>query len=194
VPVLSAHARLLSLSCGPCSSARRPFANPLSLTCGSRLSDPSTPPPEPPVRRRGLCTHDARRGHARPHPGLFLATQCPLALLFPNSRTHNLSTRLAPRASREFRHRSSWSVARSMAVVESLSRPLPLRQQRGTSFGLPPTPLVRSVHNHRHSPRATEVPPLSTQGLPASPPLHKCSRVSTRGKQPSHALISPVTA
>lgn len=46
-------------------------------------------PSEPPARRRGLHNHDTRRGRARPHPGLFLAAQHPLTLLFPHSRTRS---------------------------------------------------------------------------------------------------------
>jgi hypothetical protein len=42
-----------------------------------------------PARRYGLRAHNARRGRAHPHPGLFLAAQHPLALLFPHSHTRN---------------------------------------------------------------------------------------------------------
>jgi hypothetical protein len=53
-----------------------------------------------------------------------------------------------------------------------------------------PTPLVRPVRAHRSPPRAAGAPPPSTQGVPASPLLPRCSRVSSRGEQPPCASIS----
>jgi hypothetical protein len=78
---------------------------------------------------------------------------------------------------------------RFVAVVERLPCLLPrwappLRLQRGTPSGLPLAPLFRPVRAHLHSPHAAEVPLPSTQGIPASSPLLKRSRVSSRGENP----------
>jgi hypothetical protein len=54
----------------------------------------------------------------------------------------------------------------------------------------PPTPLVCPVRAHQSSPRVTGAPPPSTRGVPASPPLLRCSSVSSRGEQTPCAHIS----
>jgi hypothetical protein len=91
-----------------------------------------------------------------------------------------------------------WSVVRSVAAVELLPHPLPRlapppREQRETPSGLPLAPLFHSVRAHRLLHLAAGAPPPSTQGLPASPPLLKRSRVPSRGEKTPHALNFPCT-
>jgi hypothetical protein len=75
-----------------------------------------------PARRRGLHAHDARRGRARPHLCLFLATQHPLAPLLRHSRTR--SPQQSPRTARtprEFRCRRWALIAPVVSVSSALS-------------------------------------------------------------------------
>jgi hypothetical protein len=103
---------------------------------------------------------------------------------------------LAPRA----RPWSSVVVRRPFCGhLELQSRPLPRRasppnQQRETPSGSPPVPLFRAVRAHRPFHRAAGAPPPSTQGIPASLPLLKRSRVPSRGEQLPHALNFSCTA